>query len=49
MEKKEKLTIVLDKETISLLKDYTYEMDIKSKNWAVSEIVTDFIEEWAER
>lgn len=48
-EAKEKMTIVLEKRIIDSLKDYAYEEDIRSKNWAVTEIVTDFIEEWLER
>lgn len=46
---KEKMTIVLDSKTMELLREYAYLENIRSRNWAVTEIVTEFISEWAER
>lgn len=46
---KEKMTIVLDSKIMELLREYAYLENIKSRNWAVTEIVTDFISEWSER
>lgn len=49
MSENEKMTIVLDPKTMELLREYAYLENIRSRNWAVTEIVTDFISEWAAR
>ena len=47
-ESKDKITIVLDLETLNLLREFAYVNNIRSRNAAASEIVSDFIKDWVE-